>query len=149
MKSPKYEISESLLRVLNKFLENQKKPRNYGLDELLYPSEVHTIMLIGQNPGTGVTEIASKCGITKGAVSQMVYKLEQKELISKETDPVDNKRVSLKLTNKGKIAFYSHERMHEKIDKQLLDFLDNLKPGQHKLLQQFLLLIESGIDKRK
>ena len=108
-------LSETLLRILNKLLENQKRPRYYGLKELLYPAEMHLISLIGDNPGLGVTELAHKGGVTKGAISQIAQKLVKKRLITKMSDPDNGTRVLFELTNKGKVAFYSHERMHEEV----------------------------------
>ncbi len=148
MEDTKKIISETLLRVLNQYLENQKKPRNYGLEELLYPAEVHLIMLAGQNPTAGVTELAQKAGVTKGAVSQMMQKLVKKQLIKKSQDPQNSKRVVLKLTNKGKIAYYSHERMHEEIDRELFVYLKKLRPAELKVLRRFLSLVEQGILER-
>jgi DNA-binding MarR family transcriptional regulator len=144
----KAELSGALLRILNKFVENQKKPRRYGLEELLYPAEVHLVTLIGNNPGVGVTELALKGGVTKGAISQMAQKLVNKGVITKEQDPTIGTRVIFKLTNKGKVAFYSHQRMHEDIDRELFAFVDSLRPAQFRVLEQFLDLIEQGIDKR-
>ena len=102
-------MGETFVRVLNKTIENQKRPRKYGLEELLYQSEIHTIMLIGKNKGLGVTELAAKAGITKGAISQMVNKLETKGLIKKYTNPENNAKVVVELTNKGKVAGESRD----------------------------------------
>jgi DNA-binding MarR family transcriptional regulator len=141
-------VSERLLRVFNKFLENQKRPRRYGLEELLYPAEMHLITLIGSFPEAGVTELARKGGVTKGAVSQTAQKLAQKGLITKEEDPENGTRVIFRLTNKGKVAFYSHERMHEETDRKLFAFLRKLRSAEFKLLVRFLDLLEQGIEKR-
>ena len=141
-------ISEKLVRVLNLYLENQKKPRKYGLEELLYPSEVHLIMMIGQNPSAGVTELARKAGVTKGAISQMIQKLVKKQLIRKSQDPENSKKAVLTLTNKGKIAYYSHERMHEEIDRELFVYLKKLRASELKVLQRFFSLLEAGFIKR-
>jgi DNA-binding MarR family transcriptional regulator len=149
MKDRKAEIGEMLLRVFNKFLENQKKPRRYGLEELLYPSEAHLLMLIGRYPDLVVTGLAEKGAVTKGAVSQMVHKLINKGLIKKKPDPINTRKVVLELTSKGKIAYYSHERMHEEMDRELFAFLKRLKPGQLQVVEEFLVHVESGIDKRK
>ncbi|MDH3891689.1 MAG: MarR family transcriptional regulator [candidate division Zixibacteria bacterium] len=148
MASVSNEIAEQLLRVLNKYVENQKKPRRYGLRRLLFPAEVHTIVLIGRYPEAGVTELAERAGVTKGAISQMLQQLEDKKLIRKSKHPESGSRVLLELTNKGKIAYYSHEQMHEDLDRELFDFLDGLTASKLKLLGSFLSHLESGIDKR-
>jgi DNA-binding MarR family transcriptional regulator len=115
---------------------------------LLYPSEVHLIALIGSNPEIGVTELALKGGVTKGAISQMAQKLVNKGVITKEQDPTIGTRVIFRLTSKGKVAFYSHQHMHEDVDRELFAFVNSLRPAQFRVLEQFLNLIEQGIDKR-
>ena len=148
MNNRKAMISEALIRILNKALANQRKPRQYGLEDMLYPAEVHMVMLIGQYPTSGVTELAAKAGTTKGAVSQMIQRLVNKELIYKTASPSSGRRVILELTNRGKVAFYSHERLHEKSDMDLISFIKSLNLAQVKVLEQFLILVEQGIDKR-
>lgn len=148
MESRKRHIGELLARVMEKYAENIKRPRKYGLKEMLYPSEIHAIMHIGNNEGASVTELAGRAGVTKGAVSQIVQKLENKGLVVKETDPERAPRVILKLTSKGKIAFYSHEQMHEESDRELYEYLESLNERQLKTIEKFIMLLEGGIDKR-
>lgn len=141
-------LGESLVRIFNKMIENQKIRRKYGLDELLYPAEIHTIMMIGERKNSGVSGLARKAGITKGAVSQMVNRLENKGLIKKYRHPDNSKRVILDLTNKGKVAFFSHKRLHEETDRKLYAYLNMLKEKEITVLEEFLRLLEQGIEKR-
>jgi DNA-binding MarR family transcriptional regulator len=141
-------LAETLVRILNKYVENQKRPRRYGLEELLYPAEIHMIMLIGNNPNTGVTELAKKAGITKGAVSQIAKKLGIKGLIKKKKHPDNARMAILELANKGKVAYYYHEKLHDDIDKELYTYLAGLSPAKLKALESFFVLFEKGIDKR-
>jgi DNA-binding MarR family transcriptional regulator len=141
-------LGDTFLRVAGKFCENQKQPRKYGLDEKLYPSEIHLIALIGNNPQKGVTRLAEMSGITKGAISQTLKKLEDKGLVKKLPDPDSGVRIVLELTNKGKIAFYSHERMHEEIDRELISFLENQPRSKLMFIEEVFFMMEKGIDKR-
>jgi DNA-binding MarR family transcriptional regulator len=148
MESRRAELGAILLRIFNKFLENQKLARHYGLEERLYPAEMHLLALIGSRPGAGVTELAELGGVTKGAISQIAQKLVKKRLITKDRDPDNGTRVIFQLTNKGKVAFYSHARMHDEVDRELFDYVEQLKPTQFRTIQRFLTLVEDGIDKR-
>jgi DNA-binding MarR family transcriptional regulator len=148
MKRRVTKIAEILVRVVNKMNDNEKKPRIYGLRQPLYPSEIHMLMMIGQNPDAGVTGLAEKAGITKGAVSQTVKRLENKGLIKKQTDPADSKRIVLELTNKGRVAYYAHEQYHEETDRDLFKYLNSLSDKKLKVIEEFFLLLERGIDKR-
>ena len=71
-------ISYSLLRVVYKFFEIDKRTRYYGIDVPLFPSEIHMINKIKQNEGIHVTGLANILKVTKGAVSQIIMKLEKK-----------------------------------------------------------------------
>ena len=88
--------------------------RYYGSDEMLYLSEVHTIHYIGENAGINLNELAEITQRSKGATSSMVDSLIKRELVIKERDPNDSRRIMLALTKKGE-AFYEH---HEALDKK-------------------------------
>ena len=49
---------EDFLRVKNKFNALEKIPMDYGTGELLYRSEVNTLVAIGKHKRTNVTELA-------------------------------------------------------------------------------------------
>lgn len=141
------QIGELLTRVLAKYLENQKKPRRYGLKVLLYPSEILLLMLIGRYPEAGVTELAERGGVTKGAISQMVQKLENKRLIARVHDPSNRKRIAFRLTSQGYTAFYNHEKISDETDSELVAFLNSLTDAEADLITRFLHHLEAGINK--
>ena len=131
-------ISDTLVRIINRYVEAENKPRKYGTEDLLYPSEVHMVMFVGNNEGVGVSELAKIAGVTKGAVSQMLKKLEKRELIQKDEDRANSSRVKIKLTNKGRIVYYAHEMHHEDYDNKLGSFLHNLDDEKIEVIQKFL-----------
>lgn len=143
------QLGETMLRLFNKFARNEKKARHYGVDELLHLSEIHMIMLIGNNAGVHVSELARSAGITRGAVSQVVAKLEKKGLIKKMGDPEHSLKMVPELTNKGKVAYYTHEQYHEEIDNELYEYLRNLTDEQIAVIEDFLINTEKMADKRR
>jgi len=146
MDSKAQKLSEVFLRIMHKVIENQKKPRRYGINDRLYPSEIHTIMMIGIHQDVHISELARFLGITRGAVSQMVTRLENKELIKKRIDPQNATRILLSLTNKGKVAYYAHEQYHEETDAPLVEYITNLTKAQYVFAQEFLQKLEKMID---
>lgn len=143
------QLGETMLRVFNKFARNEKKARYYGVDGLLHPSEIHMVMLIGNNPGVHVSELARSAGVTRGAVSQVVAKLGKKGLIKKMGDPEHSLKMVPELTNKGKVAYYAHEQYHEEIDGELYEYARHLTDAQVAVIEDFLVNIEKMADKRK
>ena len=149
MNTRAHKLAEAFLRIVHQMMENQKKPRHYGIDELLYPSEIHTIMMIGMHRDVHVSELARFLGVTRGAVSQMVAKLEGKGLIEKKADPKNGKIVLLSLTTKGKVAYYAHEQYHEEADAPLIDYMANLTEEQYAFAVKFLEKIEEMVNRAK
>jgi len=138
MKKRIHKLAETLVRIITKSVENEKKPRNFGIPELLHASEIHMVMHIGDNPGMHVSELARIAGVTRGAVSQQVSKLERKGLVTKADDPENSLKTVPVLTNKGKVAYYAHARHHEEIDEELFNFVNRLTDDEFALIEKFL-----------
>ena len=134
-------------RVLNKMNKLEKKPRHYGTDHLLYGSEIHTIEAIGHNPGISVTELADFQGVTKGAVSQLIQKLEKKNLIIRMKNMNSDKQVFLKLSDIGNIAFTVHDDFHAKIFPELVGALKQADKQTLDSMEVMLEAIERLCDK--
>lgn len=120
------EIMEAFALMVEKIANSGKVPRQYNTGIDIYRSEIHIIMLIGNYTRLYVTEIARKLGVTKGAVSQILKKLENKGLIDKFTDETNHTRMLVRLTDRGQIAYRSHEEYHQQHDSNMIAFLENL-----------------------
>lgn len=148
METPKaLKLAETFLRIVQKVMENQKRPRHYGLSEKLYPAEIHTVMTIGNHENLHVSWLARYMGVTRGAASQVIVKLEKKGLIEKTVDPENATRILLNLTNKGKVAYYGHEQFHEEMDAPLFNYIDQLSDNQYVFAQEFLQKLEDMVDR--
>lgn len=110
-------------RVMNKMKRIEQKPRRFGTDFLLYPSEIHTIEAIGRNAGINVTALAALQGVTKGAVSQIIQKLLKKGMVVRMKDEMSDREVLLKLSDTGKIAYQAHADFHSQIDPELVEII--------------------------
>jgi len=138
-------FAETFNRIINKFTSIEKKPRDFGTGDLLYPSEIHNIEIIGRNPGINITNLAKALGVTKGAVSQIVNKLERKNLVEKFRDSGNEKEVMLKLQKKGKIAFNGHENFHAKFYSEIMGEVDDMTPEQILFFQNILDKIDKYV----
>lgn len=59
-------------------LKLDQMPKQFGTGRDLSHTEIHLIEIIGDNKDLGVTDIARLIGVTKGAVSQTLKRLEKK-----------------------------------------------------------------------
>ena len=136
-------LFEKFVGLVRLYEELESTPRRYGTDELLSSSEIHLIERIGDNfESLSVTDLAGLLGVTKGAVSQQLKKLANKELTVKEEDPRNLSRSIVRLTSKGKAAYFSHKHWHEKMDGGYKAYFMGLDQDKIRFLYEFMARAE-------
>jgi DNA-binding MarR family transcriptional regulator len=135
-------------RIIHKYNQTENKLRNYGTGILLTRTEIHTIDLIGNNEGINITQLALKQGITKGAVSQMIYKLVNKGLITKHVSPDSDTEVRMELTEVGITAYQAHQRFHIETNEEFFQLLQNMPDETYDQMITVLMEFERMIDKK-
>ncbi len=123
-------------------------PKQFGTDQSMSHTEIHLIEMIGNNEGSSVTDISTLMGVTKGAVSQTLKRLEKKGFTIKKTDPDNLSRNLVELTAKGKTAYWAHRDWHETMDGGFREYLQNLDPEQAAVILDFLCRIENFLTRR-
>ncbi len=98
----------------------ESSPKFYGTEAALTPSEIHTIDAIGEDGGVLMKELAARLAITKGAVTQIVDRLEAKALAKRSPHPHISRGILVSLTDSGIDAYRAHAKMH-------LAFYDQLR----------------------
>lgn len=91
------------------------KPRDYGTGMVINMVEVHTLTMIENNPGVTVSELAKMWNRTKGAVSQTVTKLAEKNLVYRQKENGNAKVVHLYPTEEGVTLSTSH-KLYDNMD---------------------------------
>jgi len=117
------EIMELFIRAVHKYNALEKTPSKLGSKHNLYHSERHFLDKIGDNPGMNITEFAGAAGITKGAVSQVVKKLENKSLVKRYKSSVNDKEVFVELTRTGRDIYIQHKKKNEETIGPLIEEL--------------------------
>jgi DNA-binding MarR family transcriptional regulator len=140
-------LSYTLLRLMVVLSEVDKRTRNYGTDRQLHEAEIHTIAAVKENPGAHVTGIAEALGVTKGAVSQILLKLQKKGMIAKESDAGNRSRLIVRLTPTGETAYANHERLHREFDGMVSAVLREATEENKAFLKGFLESLEERLDK--
>ncbi|MGL6200478.1 MAG: MarR family winged helix-turn-helix transcriptional regulator [Lachnospiraceae bacterium] len=121
--------------------------RNYGTDTPLHEAEIHMIKAIKENEGIHVTGLAEQLGVTKGAVSQIIAKLDTKEMIVKAQDANNLSRLVLRLSAKGETAYLHHEKLHGEFDSLVADVLETTSEKDRAFLIQFLSTLEEKVNR--
>ena len=133
-------------RTIHKYVQYERKPQTYCGNLVLTQPEIHTVAIIGDQEGISVTQLAAARGITKGAVSQMIYKLVDKGLVEKRISPNSDSELNLHLTKKGKKAFAEHRKKHESMEALFSEMLDDIPEENLRYMMGFLEAFEKELD---
>ncbi|RXE55363.1 MarR family transcriptional regulator [Methanoculleus taiwanensis] len=140
------EIVDLIARLLNKAAAIEREPIDIGHGVLLHASEVHLIDAAGRHPDESVSEIASRLGITKGAVSQTVKKLEAKGYLERGGREGDRKTVVLHLTDRGREAFAWHRLYHETVNRRMAEEIAGFDQDAARNLRRVLEELEGMLE---
>jgi DNA-binding MarR family transcriptional regulator len=124
-----------LVKLMNRL---EREPRRYGTAEHFSSREIHLIEMIGVAGGISVTALAGRLGVTKGAISQSLKRLDVRGLIQREIDPDNRSRARIGLTVKGKIAFSAHRLWHDTMDGGFRQYFESLDEERIAFLKEFL-----------
>ena len=78
------ELSWAFERAFHKYAAYDSQPRDFGIGFPLTQNEIHAIVVVCENEGISLGELAKQRGVTKGAMSQLVSRLVKKGLVAKE-----------------------------------------------------------------
>ncbi len=141
------EMAWQMERIIHKYAQFEKRPQVYCKDIMLTQPEIHTVAIVGDHEGINVTRLAAMRGITKGAASQMVYKLVDKGLIKKQVSAESDAAVSLFLTKKGQQAREEHRKLHETMGTKFDVLLSRIPDDVKDTMMDFLKAFEEEMDK--
>lgn len=135
-------LSRQLLDTIHQFDHYDRLARSFGTDHVLFLSEIHLIDYIGSHENCYISETARDLQVTKGAVSQMVKKLERKGYLEKAVDSGNQTRVVVRLSAKGQVAFDGHCRYHDLLDRDIANALWDFTDEEAAAVCQFLKRME-------
>jgi DNA-binding MarR family transcriptional regulator len=98
------EATLALNRVIDRVLAFDRAPRDFGGGDRLTLTEIHAINAVKRNPGINITGLAREISLTKGTVSPLVSRLEEKGYLRKRSDAGNRKTVLVEITRKGEAA---------------------------------------------
>lgn len=130
-----------ILDLMREFLEKQdmlnKLTENSKLNSFGY-SDIHTIRAIEDLDKPNVTAIAETLKMTRGAISKICRKLQEKELIESYRMPGNMQKVFFRLTPSGKELYNAHEDRHILWEKRDLDFLSRFDKDELSGISDFM-----------
>jgi DNA-binding MarR family transcriptional regulator len=147
MSSPPLKIAGQIRRVLNRsMLLGKRSIVNHG-GLRLYPSEIHLLQVIHEGEDLSAGEMAKKLGISNGAVSQTLKRLERKGVIDKTKDPALKNKVTAAFTETGRLAFRRFEAEQAATMKAFSNYLAGLSVREGQIIEGFLTRLEQFLAK--
>ena len=142
------DLTSLMERVIHKYTQWEDEKRTYGTDMLLSKAEIHTIAAVGDNPNINITSLAEILGITKGAASQMIYKLVDKGVVEKKVSPVSDTEVVLNLTESGLMNYKAHEEYHKQTSDKALALLKDMPEPFYQYMLKYFSAFEKVMDEK-
>ena len=132
------EAEHYMVQLFNRYVELSKKSYEYCQGISLYPNEIHTVEYIAVSSTTNMTDIANQLGLTKGAVSKMIAKLENMGLLVRYKYQPNQKEIYIHLTQLGVRAYEGHKEYHADMWKRLSGYFSNLDEEHQSVILDFL-----------
>lgn len=123
-------VMERMSALQYKITCNNKRPKSFGTDKLLYQSEIHFIDAVGIEGEVNASQLSGRLGVSNGAITQVADKLSKKKLIEKYKKNDNRKEVYFRLTEQGKVAYENHKNFHRELSEKITAYLEGLSSKQ-------------------
>ncbi len=140
------ELIEQIFLFINKIIFLEKRNIFQLRGAKLYPSEIHLIMFINKDRDSNATRMAEKLGLTKGAVSQTLTRLDKKGIVRKTKDPFNKNELTVSFTPFGKEVIEAYLKTLKGIHEQFDRYLSSLREEERAVIKKFIGHIEIMID---
>lgn len=104
-------IANLLTDVLHDILSLEQT----AIDAGLTITELHVIEAVGDGEPHFMGQVARKLRVTLPALTEVVDRLEEKGLITRQRSGNDRRKVAITLTEEGRRAFGLHRHFHERM----------------------------------
>jgi len=148
MDTQKRERILDMIYVSHLYLQElESTPRDYGTGDLLYSSDIHTVVAVGRSPGCNLTELAARLSISKAAVSKFVAKLVRMGYLFKSKRVDNNREVIFNLTRKGQTAALGHQEFEDRTFGPLFEIESALPEKDYQVIRDYFQKIRSRAGK--
>lgn len=104
----------------------------------LHPSEIQLLMFLYHIQDTNITAIAKEMGLTKGAISQTLSRLEKKGIISKEMYPEKKNELHVRFTKEGDQLMALLNKGKKSLERKYLRYIKSLSEKDKQVVSEFL-----------
>jgi Transcriptional regulators len=120
-------------------------PRYLDKKVALTVAECHSLDFIEKAPGINGTILAESLKITRGGMSKILAKLQAKGWILVETSEKNKKERYYYLTEDGKKISRAHQKIHDKLQAQILKIFEKRSLEEQKQINRFLAELSEAL----
>ncbi len=125
---------------------NLEKGRTFQIrGQRIYPSEVHLLLNLADRPEANATDLASRQGLTKGAISQTLSRLETKGLLVKNRIAANKNALDLELTPEGRETVEYFQQKTARMRVEVERHLDTLEADERRAIEAFLASLGNAL----
>ena len=132
------ELVAKILGSIDKLIALDKKRIVTHKGQNLHPSELQLLMFLKHVQDTNITAIATEMGLTKGAISQTLSRLEKKGIIRKETFPKKKNELKVQFTESGEDLMTQLNKSQKSIEGKYRRYIQSLSDEERKTVADFL-----------
>lgn len=113
----------------------------------LYPSEIHLVLLIHNERATNGTLMAERLGVTKGAISQTLSRLEKKGILVKMKDPYKKNELTIEFMPLGKEVLHHYLHRMQELQRDYDTYLSKLTHREREVIKEFFNHAEAAMNR--
>jgi DNA-binding MarR family transcriptional regulator len=132
------ELVAKILESIATLVSLDKKRVVTHKGEKLHPSEVQLLMFLYHVQDTNITAIAKEMGLTKGAISQTLSRLQKKGIISKEMFPEKKNELHVRFTESGEELMNQLNKGKKSIEGKYRRYIQTLSKKEKEAISTFL-----------
>jgi DNA-binding MarR family transcriptional regulator len=118
----------SYVSVLNQYWTDIYYNLHYPHKEKVTHQVIRILQHVEKNDSVGISEVASYINVSHNTASENVKRIIKKGYLSKQRDPLDERKVSVCLTDLGREVLYQNTSLdEEKLNSILNELSDNEK----------------------
>ncbi len=142
------DVEETIVATFTKIMERADAFRHgqEALFSAISLAELHCIHWIGSLNQPNVTNISNKLGMTRGGVSKLVKKLDQKKYVERFQKDTNKKEVFFALTPAGKTLYNVHLSRHETAKNNKLRVVEKYTPAEQATILRFLQEMQEHLE---
>ncbi|MGI6696129.1 MAG: MarR family transcriptional regulator [Christensenellales bacterium] len=132
------EVIGSLYHTMNTINRRQRVPKVLEGVASLNHADMQFIDAVASNPGQKAASLADILGVSRGAVTQWINRLEEMGIVERLSVRGNRKEKRIQLTQLGKEIKGEKDKEHHAANAQMCRFLSGLEPAQLEAIMLFL-----------